>query len=125
MSPKILIVEDHLHNMRLMVQLLEDLEESVEPIKAFSGEEALMAARVESVRLVLMDISLPDIDGLQITKELRTYPHLTDTPFIAVTAHAMRGDEEAFRGVFDDFISKPIDADEFLNKLNDWLVKTR
>jgi len=68
-----------------------------------------------------MDIALPDMNGIQITKAIKMYPQFKNTPFIAVTAYAMLKDEEAFKQVFDDYVSKPIDDDLFTKKVKSWI----
>jgi CheY-like chemotaxis protein len=118
---KILLVEDQYHNIRLIEQILGDVSENIEIIKAETGQKAITIAKNVQFDLVLMDIALPDMDGLQITKILRDYPQFKHTPFIAVTAYAMLKDEESFKLVFDDYVSKPIDDDLFTEKVKKWL----
>ncbi|MBY9077407.1 response regulator [Paenibacillus sp. HN-1] len=121
MNRRILLVEDNPHNIRLVEQLVEEWDESADLLKAESGEAALNLARDHSFDLVLMDISLPDMDGIDVTRALKAYPHAADIPYIVVTAHAMRSDEELFRSIFDDYISKPIDDEAFFHKLSRWM----
>ncbi len=121
MSKRILVVEDNPHNMRLIEQLLEDMNQQIELVKAECSKAAIEAARTMEFCLVLMDISLPDMDGISITKILKEFPHMADTPFIVVTAHVMENDEINFREIFDDYIPKPIDDDIFEAKINKWI----
>ncbi len=121
MTKKILLVEDNPNNMRLIKQLMEDIDESIELICADCGKTALQLAADTSFKLVLMDISLPDMNGITVTNKLKEYPQLKETPFIAVTAYAISQDEESFRKTFDDYISKPIDDDIFTDKINHWI----
>lgn len=121
MIPRILLVEDNLHNTRLIEQLIEDVNSDIELVKANSGTAAFQAAKDMEFVLVLMDISLPDMDGITITKELKKQQKFRDVPFIAVTAYAMASEEEAFRETFNDYISKPIDDDVFIEKLKKWM----
>jgi CheY-like chemotaxis protein len=121
MSRKILIVEDNIHNMRLLEQIMEDFDETFALVKASSGEMALALSGDQQFDLVLMDLSLPDMDGIETTKRLKALGQFARTPFIVVTAHAMMGDEMALREVFDDYISKPIDAEKFMLKITQWI----
>lgn len=127
MAKKILLVEDNPHNMRLVRQLIDDIvdeiAEEVELICAGSGKTALELARDVSLSLVLMDISLPDMNGIEVTQRLKQYPHLKETPFIVVTAYAMTQEEQLFRETFDDYLSKPIDDERFIEKISCWLAK--
>jgi CheY-like chemotaxis protein len=121
MSAKILIIEDQYNNIRLIEQLLEDINEKIQVTKAQTGKEALSISANEAFDLVLTDIALPDMDGIQIIKQLKTYEKFEKTPFIAVTAYAGLNDEGAFRQVFDDYISKPVNEDLFIEKIKNWL----
>ncbi|MCC7262636.1 MAG: response regulator [Candidatus Latescibacteria bacterium] len=112
---KILIVEDVELNRDLLVQLLEDRYLLVE---ADCGQEGLALARRERPDLILLDISLPGMDGYEVARQLRADPELGRAPLIAVTAHAMAGDQERiFAEGFDDYIAKPIDEDELWAKV--------
>ncbi len=109
---KILIVEDNQMNMELATDLLEASGYVV--IQAEAAEEGIELARVESPDLILMDISLPGMDGLQATGVLKHDPKTKDIPVIAMTAHAMKGDEEkALTAGCTGYITKPIDTREF------------
>jgi CheY-like chemotaxis protein len=121
MVKKILVVEDQPHNMQLIEQILEDIEEGIKLTQADTGEKALSAAKNNNFDLVLMDIALPDMDGMQLTRMLKSNSQFKSTTFIAVTAYAMLNDEENFKQVFDDYISKPINEDVFLQKVRKWL----
>lgn len=118
---KILLVEDNSNNIRLIEQLIEDINENIELIITTSGLSALKAAEEMEFDLILMDISLPDMDGVTITKELKKLSKFDKTPIIVVTAHAMSKDEETFRTIFDDYISKPIDDELFIEKVEKWI----
>ena len=112
---KILIVEDVEFNKDLLVQLLED---DYEIVTADDGAAGLALAAREKPDLILMDLSLPVIDGWEATRRLKADPVLTDIPVIALTAHAMHGDEERARACgCDDYIAKPIDEDQLFEKL--------
>ena len=112
---KIMIVEDVEFNKDLLVQLLED---DYEIVTADDGAAGLALAAREKPDLILMDLSLPVIDGWEATRRLKADPVLTDIPVIALTAHAMHGDEERARACgCDDYIAKPIDEDQLFEKL--------
>ncbi|MDZ7627312.1 MAG: response regulator [Parvularculaceae bacterium] len=124
-SPKaraktILVVEDNELNMKLFNDLLEAHGYAV--VQARTGAEALSAARRSRPDLILMDIQLPEISGLQVTQEILKDPELSAVPVIAVTAFAMKGDEERIRaGGCRDYISKPISVVSFLEKVKRYL----
>lgn len=105
---RILIVEDNADNMKLFRWTLED--EGYEITAATSGEEAIDISNSQQFDLVIMDISLPGIDGRETTRRLRMNPVYADRPILAATAHAVKQEEEAIRqcGV-TDMITKPID----------------
>ena len=116
---KILIVEDVDFNRDLVVQLLEDQYQVVE---AINGKEGLEVAEIERPDLILMDLSLPVMDGWEATRRLKAHDELRSIPIIALTAHAMIGDEEkAWAAGCDDYIVKPLDEGELLSKLARYL----
>jgi two-component system cell cycle response regulator DivK len=109
---KILVVEDNLLNMELITDILESNSYCV--VQAMSGSEAIELAKSESPALILMDIQLPGLDGLTVTGVLKDDPETRSVPVVALTAHAMRGDEERARQAgCDGYISKPIDTRQF------------
>lgn len=112
---KILIVEDVEYNRDLLEQMLEDDYEVVAAVDGETGMEAVLRDRPD---LILMDLSLPGIDGWEVTRRIKADDDLRHIPVIAVTAHAMRGDEEkALEAGCDDYLAKPIDEDELLEKI--------
>ena len=116
----VLVVEDNELNMKLFNDLLEAHGYAV--MQARTGAEALASARRRRPDLILMDIQLPEISGLQVTQEILNDPALSDIPVIAVTAFAMKGDEERIRaGGCRDYISKPISVVSFLEKVKRYL----
>lgn len=116
----VLIVEDNELNMKLFHDLLE--AQGYDVVEATTGPEALTMARQHQPDLILMDIQLPEISGLQVTKEILADPQLAKIPVVAVTAFAMKGDEERIRaGGCCDYISKPISVVEFLEKVKRYL----
>jgi len=109
---KILIVEDNLMNMELATDLLEASGYVV--IQAVTAEEGIKLARAELPDLILMDISLPGMDGLEATAVLKQDPATKGINVVAMTAHAMKGDEEkALAAGGSGYITKPIDTREF------------
>ncbi len=109
---KILIVEDNPMNLELATDLLEASGYFV--IQARTAEEGIKLARVEFPDLILMDISLPGMDGLEATRNVKQDPTTKDIPVIAMTAHAMKGDKEkALASGCAGYITKPIDTREF------------
>jgi two-component system cell cycle response regulator DivK len=117
---KILIVEDVDFNRDLLTQLLED---EFEVIAATDGQAGIAAAEKERPDLILMDLSLPIIDGWEATRQLKAHADLKSIPIIALTAHAMRGDEAKARASgCDDFLTKPIDETLLFQMLNRYLV---
>lgn len=110
---KILIVEDNELNMKLFHDLLE--AHGHDTIETRNGEKVLELARTHKPDLILMDIQLPEVSGLDVTKWLKDDDELKSIPVIAVTAFAMKGDEQKIReGGCEDYISKPISVTNFL-----------
>ena len=113
---RILVVEDVELNMDLLVQLLED---EYEVLTARDGAEGIDLAEQERPDLILMDLSLPVIDGWEATRRIKTQPHLCHIPIIALTAHAMVGDaEQALAAGCDDYLTKPLDEELLFEKLD-------
>jgi two-component system, cell cycle response regulator DivK len=106
---KILVVEDVEFNRDLIVQLLED---HYEVLTAADGAEGLQLAARERPDLILMDLSLPVIDGWEATRRIKANTALQAIPIIALSAHAMMGDQEkALQSGCNDYLSKPLDED--------------
>lgn len=116
---KILIVEDVELNRDLLVQLLED---NYQIVTATDGAAGIEMAKRESPDLILMDLSLPIMDGWEATYRLKADERLRDIPIIVLTAHAMHGDEEKARTRgCDDFLTKPIDEDLLFARIEHFL----
>jgi len=116
---KILVVEDVDFNRDLLVQLLED---DYEVIEAVNGQEGVEFAGRERPDLILMDLSLPVMDGWEATRQLKANDNLRSIPVIALTAHAMKGDEEkALAAGCEDYLVKPLDEDELIAKIQKYL----
>ncbi len=110
----VLIVEDNELNMKLFNDLLD--AHGYATLQARSGTEALSLARAHRPSLILMDIQLPEVSGLEVTKWLKDDDDLRSIPVVAVTAFAMKGDEERIRrGGCEAYISKPITIGSFLD----------
>ena len=110
---RVLIVEDNEKNMKLVRDILLVL--GYTPLEATSGEEALALAAEEAPALVLMDIQLPDLDGAEALRRLRSDERTAGIPVLALTAQAMQGDRERFLAAgFDGYLSKPVDVDELI-----------
>ena len=112
---KILVVEDVEFNRDLVVQLLE---EDYEVVTATNGAQGIELAERERPDLILMDLSLPTVDGWEAARRIKAKAHLAHTPIIALTAHAMAGDEERARASgCDDYLAKPLDEDLLYAKI--------
>ena len=122
MNEKILIVEDNPQNMRLMEMILRAKNYTL--FKATDGEEALDITTKEQPDLVLMDIRLPKVIGLDVARRLKENPAFSHIPIIALTAHAMKGDKEkAIEAGCDSYLSKPINTRELPRLVADMLLR--
>ena len=116
----VLIVEDNELNMKLFRDLLQI--HGYATIEARTGPEALERLTDHRPDLILMDIQLPEVSGLEVTQKIKADPELADIPVIAVTAFAMKGDEEKImEGGCDGYISKPISVPTFLETVAGFL----
>ena len=114
MSKTVLIVEDNELNMKLFNDLLE--AHDINTLQTKDGRKVLDIARENKPDLVIMDIQLPEVSGLEVTKWLKADDELRSIPVVAVTAFAMKGDEQKIREVgCDDYISKPISVSHFMD----------
>jgi CheY-like chemotaxis protein len=120
MSARILIVDDNPTNLKLACDVLEAEGYQIE--KAVDAEEALIMIRKTSFDLVLMDIELPGMDGLTLTRLLKQDSTTKHIPIVAVTAFAMKGDEEkALQAGCAGYITKPIDTRKFPQQIAEYL----
>ena len=120
MAKKVLIVEDNELNMKLFHDLLDANGYFI--LQTSDGMEALEIARKQHPDLILMDIQLPEVSGLEVTKWLKEDDDLRKIPVVAVTAFAMKGDEEKIReGGCEAYISKPISIPTFLETIKRFL----
>lgn len=117
---KILYVEDNPQNMRLVRKML--MAGGYEIIEASDGISGLTKAAAEKPDLILMDINLPDIDGMEVTARIKANPDLRHIPIIALTANAMYGDRERFTAAgCDGYLAKPVTRTELLNTVAEFL----
>ena len=120
MSKTVLVVEDNELNMKLFNDLLE--ASGYETLQTRNGLEAIDLAREHHPDLILMDIQLPEVSGLEVTKWIKEDDELKTIPIIAVTAFAMKGDEERIRqGGCEDYLSKPISVTKFIDTIKLYL----
>lgn len=120
MNARILVVEDNVDNMKLTSWALEDA--GYDFVGADSAEQALGLLERHMFDLVLMDISLPGMDGKEATRRLRADPRFATLPIVAVTAHAIRDEEQAIRSCgVNDMLTKPIDETRLLRTVEKML----
>ena len=118
--PKILLVEDNEMNRDMLSRRLERKGYSV--VIAIDGQAGINMATSESPDLILMDLSLPIIDGWEATRQIKANPVTQSIPVIALTAHAMAGDEQkALEAGCDDYDTKPVDLKRLLGKIDSLL----
>lgn len=112
---KILVVDDAEFNRDLLIQLLDS---EYEVLVAVDGEKGVEKAGQEKPDLILMDLGMPVMDGWEATKRIKANSELNHIPVIAITSHAMVGDEMKAREVgCEDYLPKPIDEDELMKKI--------
>lgn len=124
MSAKVLIIEDNPANLELMTYLLRAFGHNT--VCACDGEAGLEAARSQSPNLIVCDIQIPGINGLEVAKRLKSDPVLASIPLVAVTAFAMVGDRDKVMAAgFDGYIAKPIVPERFVQQLEAFLAWSR
>jgi two-component system cell cycle response regulator DivK len=120
MTKRILVVEDQEDNRQILRDLLASADYEMD--EAENGQEALDAVAKQRPDLILMDIQLPEVSGLEVTKWLKDDPELHTIPVVAVTAFAMKGDEERIReGGCEAYLSKPISVGKFIETIRHFL----
>jgi len=120
MAKTVLVVEDNELNMKLFHDLLEASGYNI--VQTRNGLEAIDLAREHRPDLILMDIQLPEVSGLEVTKWIKEDDDLRSIPVIAITAFAMKGDEERIRqGGCEAYLSKPISVSMFLDTVKSYL----
>ncbi len=119
---KILLVEDNEMNRDMLSRRL--LKKGYELVMAVDGEQGIEMARAEAPDLILMDISLPGLDGWEATRRLKAMPETQAIPIIALTAHAMAGDrEKCLEAGCNDYDTKPVELPRLLGKIQELLAK--
>jgi CheY-like chemotaxis protein len=119
-APTILVVDDNATNVRLLKVLLKAHGFAVRT--ASDAIEALAMLAEQRPQLILMDIQMPGMDGLELTRRIKADPHTQGIPVVALTAYAMKGDEHRmFQAGCDYYVSKPIDVDNLPRQLKEWL----
>ena len=116
----ILLVEDDFMNMKLAQHVLESQGYTV--VKATTGQEALKQIQANLPNLILMDVQLPDIDGMTLVRIIRAKDTTRETAILALTAYAMKGDrEKILKTGCNDYISKPINVEKFISTVRSYL----
>lgn len=120
---KILLVEDNEMNRDMLSRRLK--RKGYEVVSANDGARGISMAQTEDPDLILMDISLPVIDGLQATRQLKGDPHTRAIPIIALTAHAMAGDrEKCLEAGCNDYATKPVEFPQLLAKIESFVAQS-
>jgi two-component system cell cycle response regulator DivK len=120
MPRKILIVEDNEDSRELVAKVLRN--KGYITVEAVDGEEAIEKVVSEKPDLVLLDISIPKLDGYEVAKRLKSREDVKDIPIVAVTAHAMKGDrEKVIAAGFEGYISKPVNVRELPDQVRSYL----
>ena len=118
----VLIVDDDIRNIFALSSVLEDYGMKI--VTADNGRDAIEEAQKRELDIVLMDIMMPELDGLDTTREIRKIPQCRDLPIVAVTAKAMKGDRErCIEAGAWDYLSKPVDREQLLGVLRSWLQR--
>lgn len=120
LQKKILIVDDNQDSRDLVVKVLKN--RGYQMVEAVDGEDALEKATAENPDIILMDISIPKLDGYEVTRRLKSQEKFKNIPIIALTAHAMKGDKEkAMQAGCDGYITKPISVHELPDQIKSYL----
>ena len=118
--PRILYVEDDINNRILVRRIL--MSEGIEVEEAENAIDGINMALANPPDLILMDVSMPGMDGLQATKEIRNLPEIADIPVIALTANVMEGDRErSIEAGCNGYIGNPIKVDTFIDEVSEFL----
>ncbi|MHB8087441.1 MAG: response regulator transcription factor, partial [Anaerolineaceae bacterium] len=124
MTEKILIVDDDVETLRLVGLMLQ--RQGYQIVAANNGSQAISMARAESPDLIILDVMMPDMDGYQVTAELRKDPQLADTPILMFTAKSQVDDKVAgYDAGVDDYLTKPVHPAELIAHLKALLSRTR
>ena len=123
MSHKILVVEDHEDNRRIIRDLLT--AHGFDVVEALTGLEGVRVAEQQNPALILMDIQLPEIDGYEATRRIKSQPDLKHIPIIIITSYALSGDDlKAYAAGCDEYVSKPYSPRKLLTKIRKFLPET-
>ncbi len=121
-QPVVLYIEDNADNRKLIKKLLQ--AHGFEVVTAVDGASGLSLLDETSPDLIIMDIGMPHLDGFSVTEIIRQHPRHSQTPIIAVTAHAMKKDQEkSLSAGCNGYIQKPIDVDRFPEQLNRFIAR--
>lgn len=121
--PKVLYIEDNRLSSRLVKKLLSRI--GIEVLQAGTGEIGLTMAKEEKPDLILMDINLPDINGLEVTRRLKTNPELAKTPVIAITADSMHGEgDKCLDAGCATYLQKPVGRQELYNTIREYMPES-
>ncbi|HMZ09069.1 MAG TPA: response regulator [Anaerolineales bacterium] len=119
---RILVVEDNMDTYELVRFILE--KNGYETFLAMNGRDGVNAATKQMPDLIIMDLSMPEMDGWTATRLIKSNAQTTAIPLIALTAHALPGDRQrAFDAGCDEYITKPMDLLDLLESVNDWIRK--
>lgn len=120
---RILIVEDEEANIAVLINILQLMMGQEQVFVARDGHEGIQLAYKHLPEVILMDLSLPKLDGWEVTRSLKSNPCFQHVPILALTAHAMVGDRDrALEAGCDDYFSKPIEVDEFIQFMRPYLT---
>jgi CheY-like chemotaxis protein len=120
---RILIVEDEEANIAVVRNILEIMLDQDDVYVARDGHEGIKLAYEHDPEIILMDLSLPKLDGWEVARSLKSNPRFKKVPILALTAHAMVGDrEKALEAGCDDYYAKPIEVDEFIHFMRPYLT---
>jgi CheY-like chemotaxis protein len=119
----VLIVDDDVRNIFALTSVLE--QQQMEVVYAENGQDAIaLIENTPDVDVVLMDVMMPEMDGYQATRAMRSRPRFRSIPIIALTAKAMKGDrEKCLEAGASDYIAKPVDTDQLVSLLRVWLYR--
>jgi CheY-like chemotaxis protein len=122
-SRRILIVEDEEANIAVVCNILEIMLDQDDVYVARDGHEGIKLAYEHDPEIILMDLSLPKLDGWEVVRSLKSNHRFKKIPILALTAHAMVGDrEKALEAGCDDYYAKPIEVDEFIHFMRPYLT---
>ncbi len=120
MGARILLAEDNEFNQQVALELLE--KSGLHAVLARNGTEAVMLAQTQEFQAILMDIQMPEMDGLEATRQIRATPRLQGVPIIAMTAHALTTDREiSLQTGMNDHLNKPVEPEELFRVLGKWI----